>query len=366
MRRPKRPLGGEPPHGSEFENECTRRIDVFRRRCPRSSRSREKGVAGRDRDRRRHRTHVRIFRLFRLCDRLGHRLPDAGLPLCRPAAGDDLLVRGLRARLHRAPARVGDLHCGRSALWPQRQADDRAVPARHGDRGNGLPPRLCAGRQLVGRAAVDPAYRAGHRARGRLGWSRLAALAQRARGSPRLVRDAATARRAVRPAGGQRPVRLLRRDAACRRLHRLGLALSVLRGLRDQRRRTVRPPPPRRHARVHHPVRIACATAGARARYDSRRRPHHRARRLRPARQLRAVPYGDGVPTVVDRAVHARDARPVPDDRGDRRGDRPVRDARFRAARRSHRSPHAARQHRGADRAVRDRCADAARRRRDR
>ena len=70
-------------------------------------------------------------------------------------------------------------------------------------------------------------------------------------------------------------------------------------------------------------------------------RPQHRHRRLCPAGELRAVPYGDGVPAVLGVSVHAAIAGALPDHsvdrgRGRRRGHR-----RFGPAGRPLRPPHA-------------------------
>ena len=128
--------------------------------------------------------------------------------------------------------------CGR-----ERQADDRAVPARHLHRRHRLPAGLRAAGLRVDRAAVDLPHRPGPGARRLLGRPAVAAGAERAAEPPRLVRDAGPARRAGRLHHRQR-----RCSPSCYaslstgRLPGLGLALSVLRRLRDQRGGAVRAP----------------------------------------------------------------------------------------------------------------------------
>ena len=104
----------------------------------------------------------------------------------------------------------------------------------------------------------------------------------------RLVRDDSAARRAARLDGRERAVRLLHRQSVRRGLPRLGLALSVLRRVRDQRGRAVRAPAYRRHARIHQAVRDARAAAGAHPGNVATRRPQHRrsarSRRSRASR----------------------------------------------------------------------------------
>ena len=65
--------------------------------------------------------------------------------------GHALFVRDLRAGVHRAADRLDHLHRGRPRLWPQRQADDRAVPARQLDRRRW---RSCPSYESVGNWSV--------------------------------------------------------------------------------------------------------------------------------------------------------------------------------------------------------------------
>ena len=149
-----------------------------------------------------------------------------------------------------------------------------------------------------------------------LGRPAVAAGVERAAAAP-LVRDAGPAGRAHRLHGRQRAVPVPASDAYPGRFPGMGLALSLLRGLRHQRGGAVR----------------AAAAGGDRGIYAAARRGRtrtHRHRRdrarpglqpvpgrLRGPGQLRAVSSGDGVPAVVDRGQrHAADIRCA--DRADR------------------------------------------------
>nr|GEU28569.1 hypothetical protein [Tanacetum cinerariifolium] len=151
-----------------------------------------------------------------------------------------------------------------------------------------------------------------------------------------------------------RPVRLPDDGAVVGRLPRMGLALSVLRGLRHQRRGPVRPPASGDHHRVFEPARRPPARTGERRRTDEQARPqrhHWRARcpgivRLVPpdvwrgADDHRHYPLGSGgrplrpSPHPGDAGHHDRHlqrGRAVPAGRG-RRGSEHLHPGRFLAA----------------------------------
>ena len=96
-----------------------------------------------------------------------------------------------------------------------------------------------------------------------------------------------------------------------RGLSRMGLAISVLRRLRDQRRRVVRAVAAGRIAGIRQAVRGEGAAAVPRARHAALGGQQHRHRRLRAARELRVVPHRHGVSAVLGAPVHARKRRPA-------------------------------------------------------
>ena len=197
------------------------------------------------------------------------------------------------------------------SLRPRRQADHRAVPARRLDRGDRLPARLRRDRRMRRRSLLA-LFRIGQGVALGGAWDGLASL---------LALNAPENQRgwyAMIPQLGA-PLGLIVASALFaylphqpvgRGLPRLGLALSVLRRLRDQRRRAVRAPAHRRDAGIRAPVREprAAALAGHR---DAVRANGATivARRLRAARQLRAVPPGHGLPAVLGVPVHRAKSR---------------------------------------------------------
>ena len=127
------------------------------------------------------------------------------------------------------------------------------------------PSPSCRATQTSVSASVVAAGAASHRpgpgARRHLGRPGVAAGAERAAEAPRLVRDDSAARRAARLHRGERAVRLLPRQPVAGGLPGLGLALSVLRRVRDQRRGAVRAAAHGRDAGVRAALRDARAGA---------------------------------------------------------------------------------------------------------
>ena len=144
-----------------------------------------------------------------------------------------------------------------------------------------------------------------HCARRCLGWTAVAARAECAAGNARLVRDDGAARRAGRAscmASATLPAAV--RDPVAGRFPFVGLALSLLLRLRDQRGRLVRAPAAGRHARIRATSHRAELEPNTGRRIAAFRRAYNVILGAFGAlRELCAVPRGDRVSVVVDRAV---------------------------------------------------------------
>jgi hypothetical protein len=159
--------------------------------------------------------------------------PAVFFPFERPLERHALSFAIFALRLHRAPFGT-ILFMASSALRPRSQADAGAVPARHLHRRHRLPAWLCRTRPHRHRAAGVLPHRPGPGAGRLLGRPAVAAGAERA-GQARLVRHAGPAGRALGFIIASGAVRLLYGSLSSEGLPGLGLALSLLRGLCDQR-----------------------------------------------------------------------------------------------------------------------------------
>ena len=228
---------------------------------------------GRHRHRRDHRAELGVLRLLRLRHRLGAGLPAGDVPLRRAARRR---CSG-RSRSSRSPSSRG--RSGRSSSWRSTGAGARGV-------------KLTLALFLLGCSTAGIAFMPDYSVAGvyaivilavmriaqgvALGgtWDGLvlAARDERAGERARLVRDDPAARGAGRALRRQRALRLSGHRALGGGLPRVGLALSVLRRLRDQRGGAVRAAADRGHAGVRGAVRRAssCSRRGCARR--SRRR----------------------------------------------------------------------------------------------
>jgi hypothetical protein len=256
----------------------------------------------------------------------------AGLPLCRSAHRHALFLCDLRARLHRAPDRLADLPVDRSQPRARHQADHRAVPARRLDHGDGLPARLY---DRIGALVGDPARRCSVSARASR-WAAPGTACRRcSRSTPRQNRRGWYA---MIPQLGA-PLGLIVASALfafflstlSRRLPRLGLALSLLRRLRDQRGRAVRAAPHRRDAeferlfesRELQPSRVIATVRSAMA--------HDRLGAFAPLASFALFHMVTVFPLSWVFLFTPQNRRALPADRDHRRGRRRARDDRCRA-----------------------------------
>ncbi len=215
-------------------------------------------------------------------------------------------LRDLCAGLHRAAAGLDVLPGAASPLRRGHQADHRTVPARHGDRRHRLPARTTR-RWACWAIAALALLRFGQGFALGGSWNGLASLLA----LDGAARNSAAGTRCwpswARPSASSWP-------PACSptlvqpvpgRLLCLGLALSVLRGLRHQRGRAVR-------ATAHDGGAAIRRADETRATWSRRRSARlvrtqgrqHRAGRVRAAGQLCAVPPGDDLRAVLGAGVH--------------------------------------------------------------
>ena len=121
-------------------------------------------------------------------------------------------------------------------------------------------------------------------------------------------------------------------------LSRLGLALSVLRRLRHQRRGAVCALAHRRHSGIHEALCDARVAGVADPGNCSLERRHHPDRCVRASCTFRLVSHRHGVSAVVGAPVHARGSGAIPGDSSHRRGVRRRCQHRFRLDSRSDRA----------------------------
>ena len=233
--------------------------------------------------RRGRRPHFRILRLFRVRPGLRAGLPEGLLPLRQRSGRAVLLVRDFLPGLHRAADRLAVLPVPAARAWARHQTDRRTFPDGHGHGGHRLPAELCLARRHGHRRPDRASPGPGIRDRRQLGRPGLAAGAQCARRPPRPLRHHPAAGRADRLHPRRRAVRVPADQPVPGRILRLGLALSLLRGLRHQRGGPVRAPAPGGDARILRPDEAACAGALAGRRTGALRRaaPSHWVRSRR-------------------------------------------------------------------------------------
>ena len=226
--------------------------------------------------------------------------PSVFFPFGSRLDGNALLVRGVRARVHRAAVRVDRLHGHPAPLGARHQAHDGAVPARDVDRRNRFPARV----RGLGYAAIVllAIFRIGQGIALGGSWDGLPSL---------LALSAPQGKRGWYAMMGSSARRLgfiiasalyllLYATLSLGGFPLLGLALSVL--LSPSRSTWWRCS----RAFGWWSRTNTSAAHRARARAQRRRRAaalagrQRGAGRVRRARELRAVPRGDGVPAVVD------------------------------------------------------------------
>ena len=170
---------------------------------------RSRRFAGRHRHRRDHRSHVRILRFLRLCDRFGAGVPEGLFPLRSPASGDAVVVLAVCAGLSGPSGGVG----GRSWAVDRMLGREAKLTIALFLLGGStaaiafLPGYETLGARAIWLLALFPAG-AGLRAGRHLGWPGLAAGAQRAREPARLVCDDPATWRAAGPDRGEPAVRV--------------------------------------------------------------------------------------------------------------------------------------------------------------